>query len=98
MSEPTSVIYRSGAHPTENWEVMQVIYQHEDATGAKRFGNSLVIARAADGAVLRKTDIVLERWEIVTNEEDLRFFKWHFDERDRLAAEQALERKKNASV
>jgi hypothetical protein len=98
MSEPkiTEVVYRSGTHLSQSWDVIQVVYRYDDPdTGAKRPADSFTIARAADGAILRKTDIVLDRWEIITDEEDLRFYRRHFDERDRLAAEQ---RAKGASA
>ena len=84
----TTITYKSGPHPTEQWEWLQVIYQHEEpATGAKQTGDSFVIARAPDGSILRKTDIVLERWELITDEDDLRFFRSHFRDNDKLTME-----------
>ena len=86
MSEPTitDVTYRSGTHPTEqSWDVLQVIYQSADASGAKRIVNSFVAARAGDGTILCRTDAVLDRWEIITDEDKLRFFQSVFDDRDR---------------
>jgi hypothetical protein len=87
MIEPkiVTIIYQSGRHPTENWEVMQVVGKYENGTVAI----SYVLARDAAGIILRKTDIVLERWEIVTDEEDLRICRKHFDDRDALAANQS---------
>lgn len=74
MSTPltTHVTYRSGTHPAQGWDVIQVIYQNKDATtNPKRIANSFTIARAADGTILWKTDILLERWETVTDANDL---------------------------
>jgi hypothetical protein len=48
-----------------------------------------MIARDAGGKIIRKTDIMLDRWEVVTDEEDLQDFRHCFEERDRLAAEAA---------
>jgi hypothetical protein len=94
------VIYGSGTHPTEKtWDVMQVVFQHKNATtGAKRTGDSFTIARKPDGTILRRVDIFLDHWEIITNEEDLQFFQSHFDTRDRLAIEQAAEAAKKAKA
>jgi len=77
-----NVTYKSGTHPTQGWDVMQVIYSQ-----GGRAINSFVIARDAAGTVLRKTDIVFDRWEIVNDADDLRGFKKCFDDRDKLAAE-----------
>lgn len=62
---------------------MQVIGEYENGTIA----NSYVLARDAAGTIFRRTDVVLERWEILTDAEDLRICRKHFDDRDRLAAE-----------
>lgn len=84
MSEPkiTTIIYQSGRHPTENWDVLHVIGKYENGT----IGNSYLLARYAAGNIFRRTDIVLERWEMMTDEEDLRICRKHFDDRDRLSA------------
>ena len=87
MIEPkiTQVVYRSGIHQTQGWDVLQVIFQYDDpTTGAKRPADVYVTARDGNGNILRKTDILLDRWEIITDEDDLRVFRKHFDERDRL--------------
>ena len=84
----TTVTYRSGTHATQGWDVMQVVYQQEE-NGVNRIVNSFVIARDAVGTIVRKTDIVLERWEIVSDEDMLRGFQKCFDDRDKLAIEQA---------
>jgi hypothetical protein len=85
----TTVIYKSGTHPTQGWDVMQVIYQQEE-NGAKRIISSFVIARDAAGTIVRKTDlVVLDRWEIINDADDLRGFQKCFDDRDRLATETA---------
>jgi hypothetical protein len=86
MSEPaiTHVTYKSGTHHIEpSWDVMQVIYQSTDASSKRRIESSFVIARAPDGTIRRRTDIVLERWEIITDADDLRFFQCVFDDRDK---------------
>lgn len=41
------------------------------------------------GKIIHKTDIMLDRWEVVNDEELLRMCQQAFDERDRLAAEKA---------
>lgn len=87
MTEPkVTKIYKSGKHPTQGWDVMQVIFKDE-ATG--RILNSFVISRDANGTIRRKTDILLDWWEDVTNEDDLQVFHSCFEDRDKaLAAEQ----------
>lgn len=87
MSEPkiTTIVYQSGIHPTEGWDQMQVIGKYEGG----QIANSYVLARSADGTIRRKTDIVLDWWEVVTDEDDLRTFRSHYADRDRLAAEDA---------
>ncbi len=80
-----TIIYQSGKHPTENWDVMQVVGKYENGTVA----NSYVLARDAAGTIRRKTDIVLERWEIMTDSEDLRICRKHFEDRDALAANES---------
>lgn len=68
---------------------MQVVYRREDGER-----NSFVIARDGGGKIMRKTDLILERWEVVSDEETLRGFQHCFDERDRLAAEKAANMEK----
>ncbi|MFY9803423.1 MAG: hypothetical protein WAK78_11280 [Candidatus Acidiferrales bacterium] len=80
---PITVTYRSGTHPTQGWDAMQVIYSQDG-----RIVNHFLIARDAAGTIVRKTDIVLDRWEIITDADDLRDFQKCFDDRDRLAREQ----------
>lgn len=79
---PITVTYKSGT-PTQGWDAMQVIYSQED-----RILNHFLIARDAVGTIVRKTDIVLDRWEIIKDADDLRGFQKCFDDRDRLALEQ----------
>jgi hypothetical protein len=62
--------------------MMQVIYSQEG-----RVLNSFTIARDAVGTIVRKTDIVLDRWEIVNDADDLRGFRKCFGDRDKLALE-----------
>lgn len=93
MSEPitTTVVYRCLTHPTQSWGVIQVIYQYENlAAGTKRTGESFIIARDGDGAILRKTDIILDRWEIINDDDLLTFFQSHFDTRDRLSLQRQM--------
>jgi hypothetical protein len=82
----TTVTYYSGTNEAlgAGWDVMRVVYLREDGER-----NSFVIARDASGKIIRKTDLILERWEVVSDQETLRDFKHCFDERDRLAAEKA---------
>jgi hypothetical protein len=54
-------------------DVMQVVYRREDS-GHMRIANSFVIARNASGKIIRKTDIILDRWEVVNDEDTLRGF------------------------
>jgi|SRR5579864_1600156 len=77
---PITVTYKSGTHPTQGWDVMQVIYSQQG-----RALNSFVIARDGVGTIVRKTDIVLDRWEIVNDADDLHGFQKCFDDRDKLA-------------
>jgi hypothetical protein len=44
---------------------------------------------ASEGHILRKTDLVLDHWERITDTEDLCVFKSCFEARDRLAMEKA---------
>jgi hypothetical protein len=85
----TGVTYKSGTHPTQSWDVMQVILHTEDAAGTKRIGQSFVIARDANESILRRTDVLLDQWEIITDEDDLRYFRSHFDRRDKSRVEES---------
>jgi hypothetical protein len=62
---------------------MQVVYSQEG-----QILNSFVIARDAAGTIVRKTDVFLERWEIITDADDLRGLQRCLVERDRWALEQ----------
>jgi len=91
MATPESkseVIYQSGTNEAlgAGWDVMQVVYRNND-DGQMRTRNSFVIARDLGGKIIRKTDILLDRWEVVNDEETLRSFEHCFDERDRLRIE-----------
>ncbi|HYL65206.1 MAG TPA: hypothetical protein VE077_21535 [Candidatus Methylomirabilis sp.] len=70
------------------WDVMQVVYRQEDG-GVMRIAKSFVVARDASGKIIRKTDILLDRWEVVNEGDMLRGIQHCFAERDRRAAEQA---------
>lgn len=90
-NEPkTTVTYLSGTNDAlgVGWDVMQVVYKREDA-GVMRIANSFVIARDASRKIIRKTDLILDKWEVVSDEGDLRDFQHCFDERDRLATEKS---------
>ena len=78
-----TVTYSSGTHESlgPGWDAMHVTYKGEHGDF-----NSFVIACDAGGNIIRKTDIILNRWEAVQDEEDLRFFRRCFDDRDKLAA------------
>jgi hypothetical protein len=82
-----TVIYQSGTSDAlgAGWDVMQVIYK-----GEGRITNHFLIARDARGAIMRKTDIVLEKWEVISEEELLRALQNCFNDRDKLAAEKAM--------
>jgi hypothetical protein len=68
------------------------------STNGDRIDNSFVIARDAGGKMLRKTDIILDRWEVINDEETSRGLRHCFDERDRLAVAKAEEAAKAADV
>ena len=82
----TTVTYASGTNEAlgAGWDAMHVVYRRDG-----QIINSFVIARDASGKIIRKTDLVLDRWEVVGDDETLRGFQNCFDERDRLAAEKA---------
>ena len=82
----STVTYKSGTHPTRGWDTMQVIYSQ-----AGRTINHFVIARDLAGAIVRKTDLVLDRWEIIEDADNLRRFQECFDDRDGLALDRASE-------
>ena len=83
-----TVTYRSGTNEKlgTGWDVMHVVY-HREEHGMKRIANSFVIARDLGGTIIRKTDIILDRWEVVRDEEMLQAFQRCFESRDKLAAE-----------
>jgi hypothetical protein len=80
------VIFRSGTSDGlgAGWDVMQVLYRREDG-GQMRLANSFVIARHFDGAILRGFDY--NKWERITDADDLQGYHDLFDKRDRSAAE-----------
>ena len=81
------VIYVSGVHSTLGWDVMQVRSWEEDPITKTKFDfNSFVVARDSNGDILRKTDIVYDRWEVITDEADRRGFQSLFEDRDRRLA------------
>jgi hypothetical protein len=82
----TTVTYYTGTDKAlgAGWDVMRVVYRREDGEQ-----NSFVIARDAGEKIIRRTDLIYDRWEVVNDKEDLQHFQHCFDERDRLAAERA---------
>jgi hypothetical protein len=90
-SDPNiTVTYSSGTNEKLGlgWDVMHVVY-HREEHGVKRMANSFLIARDMGGTIIRKTDIILDQWEVVRDEETLRAFQQCFENRDKLAAERA---------
>jgi len=88
MSEPkiTTVIYESGSYPTEtSWDVIHVVGKYENGLTAKHY----ILARDPAGTIRLRTDVFLERWEVITDTEELRIAEKHFTDRDRLSAEEA---------
>lgn len=83
----TTITYQSGTNEVlgAGWDVMHVTYRRNDGERA-----SFVIARDGSGKIIRKTDVLLERWEVVSDEDFLGECRNCFDERDRLAAEKAM--------
>jgi hypothetical protein len=91
----TTVTYTSGTSEAlgAGWDVMRVLYRREDGEQ-----NSFLIARDASGNIIRKTDLILERWEVVNEEDFLRECRNCYDERDRLAAEKAANMEKDTDA
>ena len=65
---------------------MQVVYLYEE-NGARQIVGSVVIACHPDGTILRKIDY--NKWEKITDEDELKGCRKCFDDRDRAAAEEA---------
>jgi hypothetical protein len=81
MGEPeiTGWKFTSGIHPVHGWDVMQVVAVNENtSSGQRRQMASITLARDAERRILRKTDIIEERWEIVTDPGDLKDFREFF--------------------
>jgi hypothetical protein len=96
MSEQavTDVVYRCGKCPTHHdWDVMQVIFGSNG-----RIVNHFVIALAADGSILRNTDVVPDTWEIISDENDKRFYQSQFTSRDKRKADEASNAKTTAAA
>src|SRR5437879_3542435 len=83
MSEKAdSVVYRSDvAHGLVGWDVMEVVHLR-----GEQILSSFVIARHPDGTILRRTTdgtiILTNKWEEVTDEEDLQHYQKYFADRD----------------
>jgi hypothetical protein len=81
-----AMTYLSG--PSDNlgagWDVMHVI-RKRDGVMVETF----VIGRDAGGKFMRKLDSYPEKWEVLTEERDLRICRQHFDSRDELRTEKA---------
>lgn len=79
---PITVTYKSGRHPTQGWDVMQVLYSQ-----GGRLTKSFVIARDAACTIVRKIDSFPEQWEITNDADELRHYEKCFADRNKLAAE-----------
>ena len=79
------------------WDLIQVVDKREDSQGVMRIANSFVIARDASGKIIRKTDIILDRWEVVEDADELRRSQYCFDERDRQYARYEMQSEQLAS-
>lgn len=85
---PRRIVYRpakSGSLGPE-WEVIQVILQCEEG-GLTRTSASVVLARHANGNIIRKTGNLPDRWEQIIDEDALRACQELFGNRDRLAVQ-----------
>lgn len=84
----TTVTYTSGTHDAlgTGWDVLHIHARRDDGER-----NSFVIARDVMGKIIRKTDLILDRWEVVTDQDSLRDLRHCFEERDRLLAEKKME-------
>lgn len=82
------IIYRSAQSGSlgPEWDVIEIILQQEDH-GAMRTAASILLARNPDGAIMRGSGTLPERWEQVTGDDALRACQEFFDERDRLATQ-----------
>jgi hypothetical protein len=77
--ESPIIYYKSGTNTgLPGWDVMLV---------SQRNKVSVVLARDADGTIIRKIDYSL--WEEVGNEEALRVYRKYFENRDRLREQEA---------
>ena len=77
----TTMTYSSGTAKDlgSGWDVMTVVCRREDGEQ-----NRFVIARDSGGNILHKTDF--ERWEVVSDEKDLRKYRYCFADRDKATA------------
>lgn len=80
------IVYRSAKSGSlgPQWEVIQVILQREDG-GLMRTSASVVLARSASGTIIRKTGILPDRWEQVTDDDALAVCQEFFDNKNRFA-------------
>ncbi|HXM05317.1 MAG TPA: hypothetical protein VN939_22075 [Chthoniobacterales bacterium] len=67
------------------WEVINVVAHLSDGEQ-----NSFMVARDGGGNIIEKTDVILERWEALNDEEGLQCFRRCFAESDRLANEKTV--------
>jgi hypothetical protein len=78
---PVEVAYGSACTERQGWDVISVVFSQ-----GRAILNSFVIARDGFGTILRRTDGLLDRWEVVEDPDDLRKFRRCFDGRDKAAA------------
>jgi hypothetical protein len=76
--------YRSGTNPNHpDWDVLHIIYHRSEQAV-----DSFLIALRPDGTVIQVSDVIWDRWEVVTKPDVLEFYRSRFAERDRLRTEQ----------
>ena len=82
----TNIEYRSGTTPNHpEWDVLQVISSSEGRTT-----NTALIARDTVGIIRQVIDVILDKWQAITNERDLRVAQSYFSEQDGLTAQREL--------
>jgi hypothetical protein len=91
MSEPkpATVEFRSGTNATHpDWDVMQVVFKGENGGTVNHYS----LGRDPAGNFYRRTDVMLDRWEPITDEDEVRICNGHYDTRDRLRAEEQVKK------
>jgi len=82
ITDNEMVVYQSSTHPVHGWDIVQVILKD----GAGQVNNSFVISCDRQGTIRRKTNFLLDVWEVVTDETELRGFRYCFNQRDKTVA------------